>query len=258
MFELLALIVIVFIIAIFLSSLPKGNVGENRVSYKAKSFTRKNIGSESFDNVILKTPDGTTQIDHIIISIYGIFVIETKDYKGWIFGDENQQKWTQSLIGPRKFSIFGSRYSSIKYKFQNPLRQNYKHMKAVQIFLNVSMNNIFSIIVFTGDSEFKSEMPDNVIELHELPSYLNSYKEQILNIETVEMLSKKMSDYLLNSEIDEEDHIENIINNRDNPICPKCGSKMILRTAKKGKSAGSQFWGCRNFPSCKIIKTYNN
>ena len=87
MFELLALIVIVFIIAIFLSSLPKGNVGENRVSYKARSFTRKNIGSELFDNVILKTLDGTTQIDHIIISIYGIFVIETKDYKGWIFGD---------------------------------------------------------------------------------------------------------------------------------------------------------------------------
>ena len=120
------------------------------------------------------------------------------------------------------------------------------------------MNNIFSVIVFAGDSEFKSQMPDNVIELHELTSYLNSYKEQILNIETVEMLSKKMSDYLLNLEIDEEDHIENIINNRDNPICPKCGSKMILRTAKKGKSAGSQFWGCRNFPSCKITKTYNN
>jgi hypothetical protein len=258
MFELLVLIGIIFIIAIFLSSPPKGNVGESRVSYNAKSFTRKNSASESFDNVILKTPDGTTQIDHIIISIYGIFVIETKGYTGWIFGNENQQKWTQSLIGPRKFSIFGRRYSSVKYKFQNPLRQNYKHVKAVQKFLNVNMNKIFSIIVFTGDSEFKSEMPDNVIELHELPSYLNSYKEQILNVETVEMLSKKMSDYLLNSEIDEEDHIENIINNRDNPICPKCGSKMILRTAKKGKSAGSQFWGCRNFPSCKIIKTYNN
>lgn len=254
MFELLALIGIIFIIAISLSSPPKGNVGENRVSYKAKSFTRKNIESESFDNVILKTPDGTTQIDHIIISIYGIFVIETKDYKGWIFGDEHQKKWTQSLIGPRKFSIFGRRHSSIKYKFQNPLHQNYKHMKAVQNFLNVNMNKIFSIIVFTGDCEFKSKMPDNVIELHELPSYLNSYKEQIISIETVEKLSKKMTNYLLNSEIDEADHIENVINNRDTPICPKCGKEMVLRTAKKGKSAGSQFWGCRNFPSCKITK----
>jgi hypothetical protein len=252
MLYLLLLIGIIFII--FQALRPKGEVGESRVSRKIISYSRKNSVSESFDNVILKTPDGSTQIDHIIISIYGIFVIETKDYAGWIFGNENQQKWTQSLIGPREFSIFGRRYSSVKYKFQNPLRQNYKHVKAVQKLLNVNMNKIFSIIVFAGDSEFKSEMPDNVIELHELPSYLNSYKEQILKIETVEMLSKKMSDYLLNSEIDEEDHIENIINNRDNPICPKCGTKMILRTAKKGKSAGSQFWGCCNFPKCKVTK----
>ncbi len=254
MFVLLALIAIIVIIFIYLSSPPKGNVGENRVSSKAKSFTRKNIESESFDNVILKTPDGTTQIDHIIISIYGIFVIETKDYMGWIFGDEHQKNWTQSLIGPRKFSVFGRRYSSIKYKFQNPLRQNYKHIKAVQKFFNVNMNKIFSIIVFTGDSEFKSKMPDNVIELHELPSYLNSYKDQIITTQTVEKLSKKMTDYLLKSEIDEVDHIENVINNRNKPICPKCGKEMVLRTAKKGKSAGSQFWGCRNFPSCKLTK----
>ena len=257
-FFLLLIIAILVVHPVLRSPGYKGKVGEEKVAIKLDKLINKLDGYTAFHDVILRTPDGTTQIDHIIISIYGILVIETKDYKGWIFGDENQQKWTQSLIGPRKFSIFGRRYSSIKYKFQNSLRQNYKHMKAVQKFLNVSMNNIFSIIVFTGDSEFKSEMPDNVIQLHELPSYLNSYKDQILSIETVKVLSKKMTDYLLESEINETSHIENIINNRDNPICPKCGSEMILRTAKKGKWAGSQFWGCRNFPSCKIIKTYNN
>ena len=59
------------------------------------------------------------------------------------------------------------------------------------------MNNIFSIIVFTGDSEFKSEMPDNVIELYDLPSHLRSYDEQILSIEIVEKLSQKMTDYIM-------------------------------------------------------------
>ncbi len=255
MFELLALIGLIFIIAIYLGSPRKGDMGENRVSHKAKSFTRKNSESESFDNVILKTPDGTTQIDHIIISPYGIFVIETKNLNGWIFGSENQRMWTQTFR-PSKYLL--KRLSNqYKFQFQNPLRQNYKHMKAVQNFLNVNMSNIFSVVVFTGDSEFKSEMPDNVIELYKLPSYLNSFKEQILSIETVEKLSRKMTNYLLESKIDETDHVENVINNLNNPICPKCGSQMVLRTAKKGRSAGSQFWGCRNFPSCKVTKNIN-
>ena len=100
MFELLALIGIVFIIAIFLRSPPKGNVGENRVSYKVQSFTKKNNESESFDNVILKTPDGTTQIDHIIISIYGIFVIELKIIKGGFLAMRTNRSGLSLLLAP--------------------------------------------------------------------------------------------------------------------------------------------------------------
>lgn len=48
-------------------------------------------------NVTLPTPDGTTQIDHIVVSPYGIFVIETKAYGGWIFGDRRQKQWTQTF-----------------------------------------------------------------------------------------------------------------------------------------------------------------
>ena len=49
------------------------------------------------NNITLPFKDGTTQIDHILVSRYGIFVIETKHYKGWIFGDENSKNWTQVL-----------------------------------------------------------------------------------------------------------------------------------------------------------------
>ncbi|HWQ91037.1 MAG TPA: DUF2726 domain-containing protein [Clostridia bacterium] len=40
------------------------------------------------------------------------------------------------------------------------------------------------------------------------------------------------------------------------PACPKCGSKMILRTAKSGANAGGQFWGCSNFPRCRSVLEY--
>lgn len=39
----------------------------------------------------------------------------------------------------------------------------------------------------------------------------------------------------------------------NNPTCPKCGSEMILRTAKRGANAGNQFWGCFNYPACRTV-----
>ncbi|WP_350617509.1 nuclease-related domain-containing protein, partial [Pseudomonas sp. HY7a-MNA-CIBAN-0227] len=78
------------------------------------------------NNVTLPLPNGgSTQIDHVIVSIYGIFVIETKNYKGWIFGNEKQRQWTQAFPNGRK------------YKFQNPLRQNYLHIKTLADLLEL-------------------------------------------------------------------------------------------------------------------------
>lgn len=65
-----------------------------------------------FHDVMLPTPDGTTQIDHVFVSRFGVFVVETKNMAGWIFGSERGRRWTQVLPGGRKTS------------FQNPLRQN--------------------------------------------------------------------------------------------------------------------------------------
>ncbi|MGR5279715.1 nuclease-related domain-containing protein, partial [Vibrio rotiferianus] len=87
--------------------------------------------------------------DHIVVSKYGIFVVETKNMKGWIFGSARQRQWTQKIY----------RHSS---KFQNPLHQNYKHIKALETLLGCSEEHLHSVIVFIGDSTFKTEMPPNV------------------------------------------------------------------------------------------------
>lgn len=57
-----------------------------------------------FHDVIVLTSNGTTQIDYLLISPFGVFIIETKNIRGWIFGSENQAKWTQSLYGPKNYT----------------------------------------------------------------------------------------------------------------------------------------------------------
>src|SRR6476660_6241030 len=66
-----------------------------------KRTARRRLPAESYHqlhDVILPTPDGTTQIDHVFVSRFGIFVVETKNMSGWIFGGERQAQWTQTFF----------------------------------------------------------------------------------------------------------------------------------------------------------------
>jgi hypothetical protein len=120
------------------------------------------------NNITLKIDNGTTQIDHILVSRHGIFVIETKHYTGWIFGDMNSKVWTQVIYGT-------------KHRFQNPLHQNYKHLKAVQNSLDfMPPEQITGMVVFTGDAEFKRNKPSGVYSTESLINYLKGLKEEIL------------------------------------------------------------------------------
>jgi len=94
----------------------KGWFGELQVNLAARLLLDKNT-YHLIKNVTIPTDDGTTQIDHIIVSPYGVFVVETKNVSGWIFGKERDAQWTQKLHGNHS------------QKFQNPLRQNYCMMQ---------------------------------------------------------------------------------------------------------------------------------
>lgn len=133
-----------------LMSVFKGFVGEAVGSLAHKILLDKSIYRE-LNNVTIPTPDGTTQIDHVIVSRFGIFVIETKNLSGWIFGDEKSAEWTQSLPGG-------------KFKFQNPLRQNYRHTKCLSEFLGVEHEKFHSVVMFWGETTFKTVMPKNVMD----------------------------------------------------------------------------------------------
>jgi hypothetical protein len=160
-----------------------------------------NFSSKSwylFNNVTLRTENGTTQIDHILISQYGVFVIETKHYKGWLFGDANSKKWTQVIFG-------------YKYKFQNPLHQNYKHIKIVQSTLDfLPSEQVTGLVVFTGDAEFKTSQPSNVYSLKSLINHLNSLENEVLSHNKIQFCVGRIEYNRL--ELTKETDIEHIRN----------------------------------------------
>jgi len=143
----LYLIPIAILTGVLKSSWFKGIAGESIVNLSVKFLLDKEK-YHLIKNVTLPTEDGSTQIDHIIVSEFGVFVVETKNMKGWIFGGPNQKLWTQKIY----------KHSS---KFQNPLHQNYKHVKTLESLLGLNEQQVHSVIVFIGDSTFKTEMPSN-------------------------------------------------------------------------------------------------
>lgn len=121
--------------------------------------------------MIVPTANGTTQIDHIVVSQFGIFVVETKSTRGWIFGRESDSEWTQVL--PSK-----------KQRFQNPLRQNYGHTRALAEFLLLDHSIFQSIVFFSGRCEFKTPMPKNVMTSG-LAAYIHKFQSRSVDDATV-------------------------------------------------------------------------
>lgn len=120
-------------------------------------------------HVTLRMDDGTTQIDHILVSRFGVFVIETKDYNGWIFANAAEATWTQVLF--RR-----------SFKFQNPIFQNYRHVRAVRALLDfLPPETIKSVVVFSGSAAFKTDIPLGVTTIGQLPEYLRQQTEEVMS-----------------------------------------------------------------------------
>ncbi len=121
------------------------------------------------NHITLKLKDGTTQIDHVLVSRFGIFVVETKDYNGWIFANAKHSFWTQVFFHK-------------KFKFQNPIAQNFRHTQAVRQILDfLPADSIKSAIVFVGEAKFKTEAPIGVFNLSELVRYIQEHTTEIMS-----------------------------------------------------------------------------
>jgi len=218
----------------------KGKIGEGLVN-----FTNSAILDETIyipvKNVTLQLSDGsTTQIDHILVSKYGLFVIETKNMKGWIFGGEHQKQWTQQNFKQ-------------KHQFQNPLHQNYRHIKALKEVLGLPVSAFISVVAFVGNCKFKTPMPLNVLRGISYASYIRSFTQEKLDpLQIRQVLTKLQNKRLEQSFQTDRGHVANLkerINKSvDSNNCPKCGGSMVLR---QNRNNGNSFYGCSNYPKCK-------
>lgn len=135
----------------------QANMGEALVANTITAgFRRPHV---LLNNITLQVGTESTQIDHLLIAESGIFVIETKHYQGWIFGHPNDSHWTQVIY--RR-----------KSKFQNPLRQNYGHVKAVQSLFTLPDEAFLPVVVFTGEAELKSNFGPGVLRHRQLLDFL--------------------------------------------------------------------------------------
>jgi restriction system protein len=223
-----------------LRSIIKGWVGEVQGTLAKMIFLDPQTYVD-VNNVTIPTSKGTTQIDHVIVSRYGVFVVETKNMTGWIFGDEKSPQWTQSIFGK-------------KYKFQNPLHQNYRHTKALSEFLGIDHSKFMSVVMFWGECEFKTPLPPNVMS-RGYTSYIKSHTAVLFSDQEVHEIAAALKDGMLpKSWATRRQHVESLKERfSSTTTCPKCGSPLVLRTAKAGANAGSQFFGCTKYLACRYV-----
>jgi hypothetical protein len=228
----------------FIFSLPKvkGYLGERSV----KLFLRRLDKEKYFiaHDVMVKRDDGkTSQIDHVIVSQTGIFVIETKNYRGWIYGSEKSKNWTQVIY-------------KRKEQFLNPVLQNKGHIQALKEQLGEEMP-YYSIISFSTRADLKKieiQSPDTkVIYTPNIAKAITAYKQNFLSKERTQQIYQKLITLNISDKTMRKEHVNTIqhkkkvekesvsLNN-----CPKCGNKLVERKGKYGS-----FKGCSSYPKCR-------
>lgn len=217
-----------------------GARGENRV---AKILGDTIAGQQYVINNLLFTDASgrSCQIDHVFINRFGIWVIETKNYAGQIYGEENQREWTQVLA-----------YGNTKNKFYNPIKQNITHIYRLSEVLKVKPSYFHNIVVFSERSDISNITSGNVISIHQLKSIKFRDTGIVLSMETMEYCYNRLRELQENSHVSKEEHINQIHDmqaNINRGICPRCGAKLVLRNGQNG-----EFYGCSNYPRCKFTK----
>ncbi|MBE6632873.1 MAG: NERD domain-containing protein [Ruminococcaceae bacterium] len=234
---LIAIIVLLSIALAFLKTPQgKGWIGEFQVKLiigKTKPELQYVI-----NNLVLEIDEGkTSQIDHVVINRSGVFVIETKNYSGRIYGQENHLEWTQVL-----------NYGKVKNKLYNPIKQNKTHIYHISNILTENIPITSAVVFIQGNTQYINA--SGVYTLWQLKSLLNNSAE-VLTVEQMEKAFQELSE-ANNQKISTLQHIQNIHamkSNIENNICPRCGKSLILRNGKKGS-----FYGCSGYPNCKFTK----
>lgn len=229
---------------LFLSTFPlfKGWIGERKVASRLKVLARKYNGYLINDVTIPDEETGrTSQIDHILFTCYGIFVVETKNYSGYIYGNDSQSDWTQVL-----------NYGRVKNRLYNPVKQNAVHCYRLSAIINNEKLHLASVVVFVKDNGGDIQSA-SVYNLDDLRYLIQRKSAPIYDEEDVRKAYETIYYYKENKVISKKEHVQTIRENKtkiQQGICPRCGGQLVVRYSKDG----NQFYGCSNYPECTFTK----
>ncbi|AEM73653.1 nuclease-related domain-containing protein [Caldicellulosiruptor acetigenus] len=194
---------VLLIISAILSMLRpkiKGALGEKSVSFFLARLDPKKY--KVLNNLLIKVGSKTVQIDHVVVSNYGVFVVETKNYQGWIYGSEFDEYWTQVIY-------------KRKEKFYNPVRQNYGHIQALKEILKEFENLKFvSIIVFTTKAELKVKAKTDVIYTVKLLKTIKKYNQECLTDEQRDAIYEKLKSANIGDRKNMREHVRSVRENK--------------------------------------------
>ena len=223
-------IVIAFIFYLFGNRL-RGYLGELKASNVLNKLPKRDY--IILNDLMLFSDSKTHQIDHVVISRFGIFVIEMKNYQGKVVGSEFKDNWTQYI---------GSKTNT----FYNPVKQNYGHLRCLSDVLDLDMDKFIPIVVFSNETDIKTEV-DYVINLNDTVRYIKSFKKD-KDID-VDKVKEKLLSLNITDRKERMSHVSKLKKNvkKDSSkalsgVCPKCNSKMIVK---------KNYMACTN---CKYTK----
>lgn len=243
--ELLVILFLIIVIALVRHLLPsKGKIGERRVAFLLRRLPKNDY--KVINNLLLLSNGRSAQIDHVVVSIYGIFVIETKNYSGWIYGGEYSEYWTQNIFGK-------------KYSLRNPIYQNLGHVRALKFLLKgYEAIPFISIVAFSRQASLGVDAHTPVVYWDQILRIINQFENRVLTNSQVKIIFDTLLTNNATGKSDRKQHLTNVSNAKmrnamvkSSGHCPQCNGELILRDGKYGR-----FYGCSNYPKCKFTSSY--
>lgn len=187
--------------------LDKGNYGEFLTFLQLEKLKGH---FKLLTNLYLPKNDGsTTEIDILMIFEKGLYVFESKNYSGWIFGEEKNKNWMQTLPNKQKKRFF------------NPIWQNKAHINALKSALGVEHDNLFkSYIVFSERCTLKKISVSSDVKVIKRNALIQTIKNEIssstpvLTNFQIEQMYAKLKAYSHADEELKKTHIKEIQNKR--------------------------------------------
>ena len=231
----------IFIYSIFLPRIL-GRQGERIVLSNMCSLPKSEYAI--LPDLLLQGQNGTSQIDFVVVSIYGVFVMEVKNYQGLITGDEHEQRWQKMSKGERTVIL-------------SPLRQNESHIRTLRrVCPMLAKVPVYSVVVFNPKARLNIKSDSSyIINWNELPDFFSFFDKKTIFESDVLKIVKMLREANIvapGARKVHREYVEQVVKAaRDAEFpqpcgeCPKCGHPLVRVRGRYGIYAC-----CSNRPEC--------